>query len=94
MGVKPNKVPEVNDSLIYKPEALFCGLFSVFFLSLEEYKMFLLSLNKTIKLFPMLSYMITVCACVHMNMLMCALMCAHEEDRIIDIFPDAPHLTL
>lgn len=56
--------------------------------------MFLLSLNKTIKLFPTLSYMIAVCACVHMNMLMCALMCAHEEDRIIDIFPDAPHLTL
>lgn len=31
MGVKPDKVPEVNDSLIYKPEALFRGLFSVIF---------------------------------------------------------------
>lgn len=75
MGVKPDKVPEVNDILIYKPESLFCGLFSVFFLSLEEYKMFLLSLNKTIKLFPVLA----VCACVHMNMLVCALMCAYED---------------
>ena len=81
MGVKPDKVPEVNDILIYKPESLFRGLFSVFFLSLEEYKMFPLSLSKTIKLFPVLGYMIAVCACVHMNMLVCALMCAYEEDR-------------
>lgn len=38
--------------------------------------------------------MIAVCACVHMNMLMCVLMCAYEEDRIVDIFPNVPHLTL
>lgn len=75
MGVKPDKVPEVNDILIYKPESLFHGLFSVFFLPLEEYKMFLLSLNKTIKLFSVLGYMIAVCACVRMNMLVCALVC-------------------
>lgn len=54
---------------------------SGFFLSLEEYKKFLLSLNKTIKLFPTLSYMIAVCAWVHVNMLVCASMCAYEEDR-------------